>query len=149
MIDLKAKVEIIEDNLTLLTSLTNKGFVGDKCIKNPPTKILPEGYEVKFSNDSNISITITYYMVDDANEFFRIFINNQDGKSLSLFDWLKYHNKENNRAVFRLSHYDGGFFEKIKQIVERINSFLSDPLFDPILSGHDWEEIPFDWAGMR
>jgi hypothetical protein len=54
-----------------------------------------------------------------------------------------------NVAQFKLSNYSGDFDKKIKYLSDEINSIFENPKLISIVKGDDWEDLPFDWAGMK
>jgi len=149
MIEIKETIELFESNLAILSSLFDKGYAPNKGTLVPPTRVLPEGYEIRFVNNMDVSVAITFYQIAEGEDFFRVFVYGDNKKSFNLFNWLKYHEQVSDRSIFKFSQFSGNFSSQLKQLLARINLFLSDDSLEPILNGESWEEIPFDWAGMR
>lgn len=122
-------------------------FVGAKFV--PPTNLLGGAHKLSFGNDKGRSIEISYYS-SDQNEFFLVsVVNTQLSKTFNISHWLKKRGVPVDLGSFKLASYDGDLQSRLRGFVEWLRVVLDTPGLAEIFRGEHWEDVAFDWAGMR
>ena len=143
------KIQVFESQLKLLTGIkdNNYAFLEKKII--PAKNSLPENYEYIFSNNQNRLITVVFSPhTERVTSSFRM-RNSLNEDSFSVGNWLKYHDKWEGYDKFHIGSYNGNFLEQVTALFLYFTSIFTADDFLPIITGEKWEDVPFDWAGMR
>ncbi len=116
----------------------------------PPTKVVSESYQINLENESNRRIEIIYHPEPGISGIFLFYIYQTSGNQpVELGDWLKKHKKLAEPNPFKLSSYSGEYKERLKKFFDFLSSVLSNSAMQEILKGNAWEDIPFDWTGIK
>lgn len=133
-----------------IQSLEDLGFRFVSEERIPATKAAPESHKICFSNKKNRSIDLIFYPLPNDQGIILAYINNLDEKQvINLKDWLKKHNHLPSDNSFKLASYSGDTNDRWIGLRNFLNdAFRLTPL-SKILLGDTWEDIPFDWAGIK
>ncbi|GAA6167976.1 hypothetical protein [Sessilibacter corallicola] len=144
------KANLVKLKLMSLDSFkkANLGFQKEEYIE--PTDLLGEGFKFWFSGMHSIEVSVKFNPISNGNDNFTLFIYSRKiGSDFCLDDWLKIHGEENVIDAFRLLSYSGSFSDRLDAFFIYLESIFSMPELMNILSGTEWEDVPFDWAGMK
>lgn len=132
-----------------LDELLQSGYVSHGIENVPATKVVPESFKLILKNEAKIRVEIIFYPLPNELGIILFYIWREDKKEpINLKDWLKKHGKL-KKGMFKLETYSGNLDEKMKAISENIGSMIVDQGMRDILEGKDWEDIPFDWTGLK
>jgi hypothetical protein len=130
-------------------NFSSLGFELTISERRPATELLGESYAVTFSNQDSRSIQIIYYPPSDGKDFFLVNIKNINTNSVfNLMDWLKQNEKHQAIATLNSINSTNTFNEKVKYLAAFLNDLLGNDDLNRVMRGH-WEEVYFDWAGMK
>lgn len=70
--------------------------------------------------------------------------------TFALADWMRAHGVFDDTVNrFTLASYPGGFEQRLDAFIAWLGGILGMHGVERILHGDTWEDVPFDWAGMR
>ncbi len=130
----------------------SKPFNFNNCITQyrPKKGFLEESFLFKIHNKKMRSIEFIYHPRDNGRSYFLINIENtKTNKSFNMEDWLRTKKILKKEDYFKLEKYQGCFEEKINSFLLFIENEFKNNQLIKIINGEFWEDIPFDWAGMR
>lgn len=144
------KAKLVRSKIVSLNSFLNASLAFQKQEYIQPTELLGECFEFWFSGEGGVDVSVSFSPKSNGNDNFTVFIYNRKiGSDFCLDDWLKIHGVKNVIDSFRLSSYSGEFSERLDLFFMYLESIFSIPELMNILSGREWEEVPFNWAGMK
>lgn len=118
--------------------------------RRPGTELLGESYILNFLNKNSRSLQIIYYPPSDGRDFFLLNIKNTETNgTFNLTDWLKQNGKHDAVATLDSINNINAFDKKVKHLADFLNSLLKDDDLNGIMRGDHWQEVYFDWAGMK
>lgn len=78
-----------------------------------------------------------------------LYIENDQGQTLSLYQYLLSKKVIDDLSAFELDHYSGrDTIEKIKSLLDYITDELEKNL-NEVVAGKTWESVPIDWHGYK
>lgn len=143
------KFHSLEKELVAMPSIAQLDFFLTCNAYHPPTELMSEGFLMKFSNQYKREIDFIFYPDDETDVVLITIINTATGTNFFLNHWIKKHKIPITTKHLHLHKYTGSFNEKIKHYVDYLNSTLENKDLVSILAGKTWQNVPFDWAGMR
>ena len=149
MLNAVEKKRLFRSKLDASNWLSKMGFSENGVEHVNATNLIPEGYRINFCNKKKRTISFKLFSLDDKEIVAVNIINNENGESFGLEDWLKYKNMFKSYDALRLTSYDGEFHERVDSFLIYLSGIFSTTPLVNVLEGDIWENVPFDWAGMR
>jgi hypothetical protein len=126
------------------------GFSQGSEEKVDATKVAPGSIKVCFTGPAMRSVDLVFYPLPLEQGIILVYINNLgNGQVINLKDWLKKHDQLTDPNSFKLSSYGGKPDQRWSQFLNFLNTAFSISSLKEILRGNAWEDIPFDWAGIK
>ena len=119
------------------------------CETHPATKVLGEYYQVTCSNNQYRSISLKFFYEAHENLVVGYVLNNKIQDTVGLFDLCKRFDIEQGPSLGHLNNYEGEKNHQLDACLKHIDSLLCNTKLSDILSSKHWEDIAFDWGGMR
>lgn len=114
------------------------------------TELMGEVYEYWFSNNKGIEISVDFSPDVSGDDSFTIFIYRREiDANFSLEDWQKTHGSDNSLHEYKLASYQGTYAEKLEGFMDYLELVFTKHNMPQILLGETWEDVEFDWGGMR
>jgi len=110
-----------------------------------------KSYKLRLDNDTDIFVEVVFYPLNEELQgVILVYINNSKNEQvINVKDWLKKYNVLPNEKSFKLEGYHGTLNDRLKLFSEFLGDVFSQKNMNLILSGANWEELPFDWSGIR
>lgn len=147
---LNVEVQSFSTHCLALESLVCNGFQQKSFERIPATKAISESYKLELANLAGMRVEVLFHPLPNVLGVFVVYIySDKHSEPINLKDWLKKHEKLVDQNMFKLSNYAGSSEDKFGAFFEYLNLILNDNAVQGILRGEVWEEIPFDWTGIK
>lgn len=144
----KYQLIIRKANITL-EWLLRDGFVINS-IHTKYSKLAGESIVIDYCNEKT---GVKFYLsfrgsFGDYYDMFSASIENKDGKNFMLLDYLTKHKLESEKNSFLLKDDNLEFEVFVEKFFAVLNKLLTTKL-QQIIAGKVWEDVPFDWRGIK
>lgn len=122
-----------------------------KTEHRPGTTLLGESFVLKFNNEKSRSVQVIFHPRNENKDFFLInVVNTENNEAFNVEDWQKkYDVARATQDPFKLVNYAGTFSERLDAFIFFLDRLLSHEDLAAIIEGRRWENVSFDWAGMK
>ena len=130
--------------------LSEFGFSSAPVEFIPPTKVVGTSFKRTYFSPSGVIVEIIFYPPPEMKGFFVVNIRNvHKDATFEIGNWLKFHKMAVKNSAFSLSNYVGSIDLQMSGFWDFLQSVFSDPIMREIIKGETWEDIPFDWTGIK
>lgn len=152
---MKDNIEFVKDqlikNFSALPSLSEMGYVIDSC-------------ETTFSSTSNSDAALLVVSSKEIDRCLKFFLSPskdflgiimveitypKHNQSFYLHDWIMKHSEAGWGNKFQLRHYSSDFEKAVEGFFSFFKSLIDDPKLKKVISGQRWENVEFNWGGMK
>lgn len=150
VIKFPSEVIIFKRECSTLKVLANAGYSERGLEYIPATKVVPESFKLNFYSNKDLRVEIIFYPLPNNRSFFLCYVKRGENNGvINLKDWLKKHKKLNGDDQFKLAKYSGNIEQQMEAFSNFLEKVFTDGLMLEILTDQRWEDLPFDWAGIR
>lgn len=145
------KIKEFDSMLARLDSLTSIGFKLKNSKHIPSKGPAGESNEFLLSSDNAVSVEFTFYpAIGDKDDYVVVYvINDKACKDFSLDVWVQKRNGISLQNPFKLSNYNGGFEQQLKEFEKFVDALFYEPDLRAVLEGKDWVGVKFNWGESK
>jgi len=115
----------------------------------PATKVIPEGRKVVFCNQFGIALEMSFFPFGDGEIIILVYVRSiHHREPINLEDWRKIHVPEFTESPFRIRSLIP-YQDVVRKVTEALSTILRHSLMEMVLNGETWEDVPFDWTGIK
>lgn len=144
----KYKIIIEKANISLEWLIDNGFILNDVYTKY--SKLAGESINMDYHNElTGIKFFLSFRgSFGEYYDMFSVIIQNKEGHYFLLSDYLTKHKLESEKCSFVLRDEETKFEVFVDNFLELLNKLLKSEL-NQIITGKVWEEVPFDWRGLK
>jgi hypothetical protein len=115
----------------------------------PATRVIPEGRKAVFCSQFGVALEMGFFPFGDGEMIILVYVRSiHHREPINLDDWRKIHVPGFTESPFRIRSLIP-LGDAVLRVTEAMSTILRHSAMEMILNGDTWEDIPFDWTGIK